>query len=204
MNETHQRKKRNFLLNQELQGKFIFKTFVIFILSAVAFTAFLALMTYNTQTMVYEGYQLKLGTTPLILWKQMIYGNWIFIVLGGIVLIVVSILLTHRIAGPLFRFEKCLNNMITGDLTDQLVLREKDEGKQLSNKINHFNNILSDRIRSMKAVVQKIEYKIEQLKKDSGMEGSTEAKDNHVDEIEKLNSDLKEILSYFSTLDEKA
>ena len=55
MNEKHQRKKRNFLLNQELQGKFIFKTFVIFILSAVGFTVFLALMTYNSQTMVYEG-----------------------------------------------------------------------------------------------------------------------------------------------------
>lgn len=204
MTETHQRKKRNFLLNHELQGKFIFKTFVIFILSAVGFTVFLALMTYNTQTMVYEGYQLKLGTTPLILWKQMIYGNWIFIVLGGIVLIMVSILLTHRIAGPLFRFEKCLDNMITGDLRDQLVLREKDEGKQLSNKINQFNEVLSERIRSMKTIVQKIEHKTELLKKDSEMKGSTETKHNHFDEVEKLNSELKEILSYFSILDEKA
>lgn len=204
MSKTHQRKKRNFLLNQELQGKFIFKTFVIFILSALAFTVFLALMTYNTQTMVYEGYQLKLGTTPLILWKQMIYGNWIFIVLGGIVLIVVSILLTHRIAGPLFRFEKCLDSMITGDLTDQLVLREKDEGKQLSNKINHFNGILSEKISSMRTVSQKVEQEIKVLKKKSTMEDSTETSDNGFDEIERLNAELKDILSAFSILDEEA
>lgn len=204
MSETHQRKKRNLLLNQELQGKFIFKTFVIFILSALAFTVFLALMTYNTQTIVYEGYQLKLGTTPLILWKQMIYGNWIFIVLGGIVLIGVSILLTHRIAGPLFRFEKCLDSMITGDLTDKLALREKDEGKQLSSKINHFNGILSEKISSMRTASQKIEQEIMVLKKNSTMKASTATSDNGFDEIERLNADLKDILSAFSTLDKKA
>ncbi len=201
METKYHRKKRNFLINYELQGKYIFKTFILFIICALLFTLFLGLITLNTQTMVYEGYQLKMGTTPMILWKQMIYGNWIFIVLGGIVLIVFSTLLTHRFAGPLYRFEKCLNKMIAGDLSDKIYLRGKDEGKQLSIKINEFNEKLSMKVKTMQTISKSIEAELAGISKNESSISPSDNSKAQFEKIVRLNSDLRSILYEFSTLD---
>ena len=50
--------------------------------------------------------------------------------------------LTHRVAGPFYRFEKTVDEMIKGDLSVEVGLREKDEGKELAEKINLFNSKL--------------------------------------------------------------
>ena len=203
MGGKYKRKKRNFLLNHELQGKFILKTFMIFILSAVGFTLFLGLITLNTQTMVYEGYQLKIGATPLILWKQMLYSNWIFIVLGGVVLIIVSTLLTHRIAGPLFRFEKCINNMMQGDLTDRIYLRDKDEGVQLSNKINAFNKNLSTKINRIRTISDLLKEETDQKKSECATLSEKPTCKNHFDQIVQYQIELKQLLDEFKTLNDE-
>ncbi len=54
-----------------------------------------------------------------------------------------SLLLSHRIAGPLYRFETTLDNMQQGRLDNIIQLRDKDEGKELARKINEFNAQLS-------------------------------------------------------------
>jgi len=44
--------------------------------------------------------------------------------------------LSHRIAGPLYRLEKELNERIEGNKSGPIQLREKDELKALADKIN--------------------------------------------------------------------
>lgn len=202
MAQKFKRKKRNLFLNQEMQGKFVFQTFVVFLISFGLFVLFFGILTLNTQTMVYEGYQLKFGKTPLILWKQMVYGNWMFIVLGGGVLVIFSTLLTHRFAGPLFRFEKCINNMLQGDLTDTIYLRGKDEGKQLSHKINQFNADLSNKIRAMQNLSIEMENVISEISKGSAPQAD-EKGTALFDKMAQTNQDLKNLLHNFKILDEK-
>ncbi|MBU2648454.1 methyl-accepting chemotaxis protein [bacterium] len=176
-------KRKKVFINKEMQGRYIFKIFVIFMLSAVVFTLFLGLITSNTQTMVYDNYQLKLGSTPLILWKKVIVSNWLFIVVGGVILVVVSVYLTHRIAGPIFRFEKCINNMMAGNLNDKIYLRGKDEAKELSLMFNDFNLQLSEQIAAMRDISNEMESKLA-------------AGDNvDMDEIKELNAKLNQMLS---------
>ena len=54
-----------------------------------------------------------------------------------------TLLLSHRIAGPLYRFETTLDNMQKGQLNNTIQLRDKDEGKELARKINEFNSQLA-------------------------------------------------------------
>ncbi|NQU65422.1 MAG: hypothetical protein HQ517_14225 [SAR324 cluster bacterium] len=58
-------KRKKIFINKEMQGRYIFKIVLIFTLSAIAVTLFLVLITPDTQTMVYNNYQLKLGSIPL-------------------------------------------------------------------------------------------------------------------------------------------
>ena len=48
----------------------------------------------------------------------------------------IALELSHRIAGPLYRLEKELNERIDGKKSGPIQLREKDELKELADKIN--------------------------------------------------------------------
>jgi methyl-accepting chemotaxis protein len=78
-----------------------------------------------------------------MLLKQVLTANWFLLVIGGGFVMLASLLLSHRIAGPLYRFETTLDNMKKGHLDNTINLREKDEGKELARKINEFNIQLS-------------------------------------------------------------
>jgi len=68
-----------------------------------------------------------------------------FIILIGLPLLYVliwaiSLKISHRIAGPLFRLEKELDERIAGRAQGYIKLREKDELKSLVEKINKLLN----------------------------------------------------------------
>ncbi|MCK5312022.1 MAG: methyl-accepting chemotaxis protein, partial [Desulfobacteraceae bacterium] len=70
-------------------------------------------------------------------------------------------------AGPFYRFEITLDEMINGDLSQKIFLRQKDEGKDLAAKINRFNSKLSDKVvmiknykNSIKEYAQEIEAEL--------------------------------------------
>jgi signal transduction histidine kinase len=50
--------------------------------------------------------------------------------------VVIGIYASHRIAGPIYRIEKFLNDMASGKFSNQLVLRKNDELISLANGIN--------------------------------------------------------------------
>lgn len=104
----------------------------------------LGLFSADTLTISYSDHDLELGQTPFMLFKEALKANWILFTLGSTFLVLGSMLLSHRIAGPIYRFEKTLDLMLSGKLTDVIHLREKDEGKELAEKINQFNFQLKD------------------------------------------------------------
>ena len=146
MNLNVQHKRRNYFINKEFQGRYIFNYFFLATIGSVLFIAVFSFFSSNTLSIVYENYHLQLGVTPGILMKKMLGTQWLVIVLGGGAVVLITLLLTHRIAGPFYRFEKTMDEMIGGDLTQKIVLRKKDEGKDLAQKINAFSYILANQL----------------------------------------------------------
>ncbi len=135
--------KRQYFINKELQGRYIFKYFLLFGFGSILFTLTISFFSSNTLSIVYDDYRLQLGTTPGILMDKILSTQWVLIVIGGIVMVVITMMLTHRIAGPFFRYEKTLNEMIGKNLSYEIFLRKNDEGKELGIHINTFNQMLS-------------------------------------------------------------
>ena len=141
-----QYKRKKYFINRELQGKFIFNYFILLTLGSLLFVGIFSFFSSNTLSISYENYHLHLGTTPGILFKKILSTQWLFIVVGGILVCFITLRLTHRVAGPFYRFEKALDEMIGGDISRTVALREKDEGKELAEKINQFNSRLSENL----------------------------------------------------------
>lgn len=153
-------RRRNYFIKKELQGKYIFSFFIFMIGGSIIFTLIFSLLSANTLTVIYDNYNLRIGKTPLILLKEILSAHWIFIVTAGILIVVISMFLTHRFAGPLFRFEKSVEEMVKGNFNFQIKLREKDEGKELAELMNRLITMFSSNVKEMRRLTDEIESRL--------------------------------------------
>jgi methyl-accepting chemotaxis protein len=158
-------KRRNYFINKEFQGRYIFNYFLLATIGSVLFIGVFSFFSSNTLSITYDNYHLQLGVTPDILFKKILSTQWLFIVFGGGLVVIITMFLTHRVAGPFYRFERAFDEMMDGDISNKIILRQKDEGKELAQKINTFNFILSDKLSIIEAFNSNIEISVHQLKK---------------------------------------
>lgn len=149
MGRKNNRRARNFFINRSFQGKIMLTVFLIVVIACLFFSVIIGFFSADTLTTSYNNGDLLSGKTPLMLLKNAFAANWAFLVTFGTLLLIAALIGTHRIAGPFFRFEKTLNNMVNKDLSCTIRLREKDEGKDLAQQINTFNSLLSRDMREL-------------------------------------------------------
>ena len=201
MNRTW--KRRNFFIKKDLQGKYMFSFFIFLVAGSIIFTLIFSLLSSNTMTIVYDNYKLQIGKTPLILMKEILSAQWIFIVAGGFLVVILSMFLTHRFAGPIFRFEKSIEEMTKGNLNFLIYLRAKDEGKELAEKINILIDMLSSNIKEMRRLSEEVNNKLTDA--NNSLKDNKEGKETALDiEIAgDLNRRLHEILQKYTVRDDK-
>jgi nitrogen fixation/metabolism regulation signal transduction histidine kinase len=78
---------------------------------------------------------------------------WIFGI--GILIIVIQIALltiffSHKLAGPIYRFEKMCHTLIDGNYTDKIYLRRGDEMQNLANLINDVIRTTDERLAALR------------------------------------------------------
>lgn len=190
-------RRRNFFIKKELQGRYIFSFFVFVIIGSIIFTLIFSLLSSNTLTIIYENSNLRIGKTPLILIKEILSAHWIFIATAGVAVVIVSMFLTHRVAGPIYRFEKSIEEMTRGHFNFKIHLRKKDEGKELAQMINQLIDMLSSNIGEMRRVADEIDSRVEEAYKsidrlEEGKEASLE-----LDKAKDLSGKLKDMLHSF-------
>jgi methyl-accepting chemotaxis protein len=61
----------------------------------------------------------------------------------------VILVVTHKIAGPIFRLEKELTRIGNGDLTGKITLREKDQVMEFADSINQMADRLHEKVQEI-------------------------------------------------------
>jgi len=156
-------KRHIFFIKKDLQGRQVLGFFLFFAGGCLMFIALFMLFSANSLTIAYNGGELRFSQTPLMLLKEVLASSWVVVVIGGGLLVYAAVRFTHRVAGPLFRFEKALDNMNDGHLDDHIHLRAKDEGKELADKINTFNGKLSESVISIRRGGTAVDNLLDQL-----------------------------------------
>lgn len=200
MNKGYKRK--NYFIKKNFQGKLILSYFLFVIGGCLFFIVLLGLFSADSLTINYKNYDIQMGQTPLMLFKEVIAAHWVFLIVGGTLLVIASMFLTHRIAGPFFRFEKTLDTMSLGNLDDVIYLRKKDEGKDLAEKINTFNEFLSSKIRSIHQHSQKIDDLYSQYNHLNNKKNDPDEIAAILQSIKKHNDIIQEISNSFTLKNE--
>ncbi len=195
-------KRKNYFIKRNFQGKLILGIFLLVFGSIVLFTVILGMFSVDSMTISYQNNNLQIGQTPMMLLKNVLAANWVFIVFGGSLVIIATLLVSHHIAGPQFRFEKALNNMMDGKLNDIIHLRNNDEGNTLAGHINSFNSQLSLKIRGIEENAQAIDSLLASLEQRQTVVVGSDLLMKQYHSIRKHNDAIRTIATSFTLVDE--
>jgi len=135
-------KRRIYYIEKKFQTKYILLT--IFLLLTYTFAFIIIIFSPYILTLSLDFYSLsekaEAARTLLLLHSKVWPG------IGGIILLfgALSIFITHKIAGPLYRLKKSLSEINEGNLDVKVKLRKGDDLKDLA---EHFN-ILAEELRT--------------------------------------------------------
>ncbi len=130
------RRRKKYFIKREFQFKFILK-FCAVILGGVAIsTALLFFFSQGTLTSSFSHSRLVIRSTGSAMLPAIIYTNLIVLGLICLAAILVTLLVSHKIAGPLFRFEKELLAIGSGNLQTKMALRKEDQMKEVAEGLN--------------------------------------------------------------------
>jgi methyl-accepting chemotaxis protein len=144
---------------------------------------------YNGFRIVTEQGLLPPAAVELFNWLARILLIKVFIALGLVWSL--SIVLSHYLAGPIFRIEESLRLLKAGDLVHRVHLRDKDELQGLAAAYNEAIESLRGRVEADRDVLRDVIAKLETL-------ALTETSEEAAAKIQAVANKLKDISSGFS------
>jgi methyl-accepting chemotaxis protein len=196
--------RKNYFINKKFQIAFSIRFLVLIVLAAIAA---LGLFLYNSQgtlTTGYSGSELKLLKTSVFFLPMLLMSTIGVIIVTGIIGILVLIYLSHRIAGPIFRFQKVLVEIDKGDLTHRFKLRENDQFKELADRINDLARTMDAKVGRIKVQAVELSRLMQELNALSASHPSLKKElERPLHEISQRLSELQDAANHFKTSDAK-
>lgn len=150
-------KRSRFFIKKEFQTGFILKFCMIFLFGIILSTGLLFFLSQDTLTSSYAKSGLEIRNTGTAILPVVILTNLMTLGLITLAAIVVLLYISHRIAGPIFRFEKDITRVAGGDLTVQINLRKKDQFQNMALALNRMIQSMSSRVAYVDARLLKIQ-----------------------------------------------
>ncbi len=129
-------KRRQYFINRKFQAGFILKFVLVLILGAILSVAITMFTTQATLTSSFEGSKLVIEKTSLAILPSVILTNVITTLIVGVFVIIITLLVSHKIAGPMFRFEKDIEEISQGNLQKQIHIRNGDQFGSVARNLN--------------------------------------------------------------------
>jgi len=134
-NKAHERRRIR-VVRMGFQRNFILKFCAVIILAALIITAIVYGLSMATATTAFENSRLVIKRTSDFILPLLLLSSLVAIIAAGAIAIAMTLLVSFRIAGPLYRLEKDVAEVNKGNLGVEIRLRNKDELKDLAETLN--------------------------------------------------------------------
>lgn len=185
MTNNRSRRKKYFI-KKRFQAKFSAYFLALVILEALLIGALFLYISRGTLTTAYSQEGLTIESTSSFFFLNFTLIILIVGVMIGLGALAVFIYLSHRMAGPLYRFEKSMDEAADGNLSYRIRLRKTDQFEKLQDTLNNFIKSMDNRISDVKQITSIILKILKQEKIDD-------------DRLKENVKKLKEKLEFFKT-----
>jgi len=143
-------RRRNYFIKKKFQTDFSSRFILLLLLESFLIGGLFMHISGDTITTGYLDSVLRVEKTSSFFFIPFLLITLIVVVGIAIAGMAVFTLLSHRIAGPLYRFEKVLKQIGGGDLTASINLRKTDQLIEFKEALNTFIDSLDKRMGSIK------------------------------------------------------
>lgn len=138
--------RRQYFIKKDFQTRFIVRFILVLIVGGIISVGLTLMTTRGTLTTSYVDARLVIQDTPLAILPSVIWTTLITIVVVGIIAAIVMLLFSHKIAGPMFRFEKDIERIAGGDLKSHIHLRKGDQFQEMVTTLNTMIDSLNSKV----------------------------------------------------------
>lgn len=131
----------------------------------------------------------KLPIDTSLLGQALLPGVVIAELISILIVCFICIFVTHTIAGPVYRMEKVSRSIGTGDLTNFIKLRPKDELKDLADSMNEMTMGLRNKVLMIRENSDKLKSILERAKSSGRID--------KIDELNEISTSLSTNISAF-------
>jgi len=149
-------KRRNYFIKKEFQFKFILKFCLIMLAGIVLSTCIVFIFSQDTLTSSFKNSSLVIENTGSAILPTILITNLITLAIIILAAIGVTLFISHRIAGPMFRFENDIRRVSDGDLKVRINLRKKDQFSAMAESFNLMASNLQEKVHSIDSSIDNI------------------------------------------------
>jgi len=143
-------KRRRILVDKEFQTKFVFNIYVVIVIFILLLGILLVYLSSREMSGSVYSKIVTIKSTKQLLLPLVIKITIIILVVAFVIVGARFLLFSHKIAGPMLRFKRCLNELKAGDLTINIRFRKKDELKDVAKLLTAAVKELNKRIKRIK------------------------------------------------------
>ncbi|OIQ01659.1 MAG: hypothetical protein AUK55_01285 [Syntrophobacteraceae bacterium CG2_30_61_12] len=143
-------------IHKEFQTRFIIKFCLVALAAMVIAGVLLLLLSKESLTMTYHYHHLAVEETSRAILKAVIWTNLIVFLGLLAATVLVTLYVSHKIGGPLYRLGKALDAIGRGDLVRPVQLRRRDQLMELADQVNTMTKGLRTRLETIDAEVARL------------------------------------------------
>lgn len=166
---------------------FILKFLSILIVGGILSVAVTMLSTQATLTSSFEGSKLVIEQTSMAILPSVIITNVITTIVVCGFAVIVTLLVSHKIAGPMFRFEKDLEEIAQGDLQKTIKIRDGDQFENVAINLNEMVSKLNGKLSEVQQELDRLAVTAETENLPQKYRDELESCRNKIDANFKLN-----------------
>ncbi|MBF0620240.1 MAG: hypothetical protein HQL19_08755 [Candidatus Omnitrophica bacterium] len=188
-------KRSNYYISREFQTRFIVRFCFLVALGSFATMALLYSFASNSTTVSIVQARIRVMTTADFLFPFLAQTVIVVTFLVGAASAAVTLYMSHKIAGPLFRFKETLKELVSGNFTNQVKLRKGDELLAFSDEFNEMITVIRDKVRLAEQRLSAVQKDIHAI----GENNVEEGKRRQFNDLKQKVVELERTFRFFRT-----
>jgi len=185
-------------IDKRFQGEFILKFVVLLLFGTAVFILAAYLILNRRLGDTYYNAHIVFKSTGEILLPTLLALSGVFIVVLGAAAVVITLYVSHHIAGPLFAIRRYLENVSRGDLDFKPKLRLNDQTTPLAESLAHAVETLNSRLVAVRMSADAVRVSAAKLSRHmADSEGASDECRKDMGELLARQEDLIRELEFF-------
>ena len=195
MENSKPHKRRNYLIDREFQIKFILKFCALVAAGGLLFMGILYFSVMQSTAVSIVNSRVMVRSTADLILPILIQTVIVVTIVISLFTILVTLFISHKIAGPLYRFKKVIQELENGDFSSDFKIRNPDQLQELAGAFNSMIKKVREEMGQLKENSLSLKDKLESLSEHE----ISELKRPILKELKKISEELSKLVRNFKT-----